>query len=136
MKFKLLFVILTILNLALNVFAIDTFMFNIRESLGLSEEQSITVVMTFLTKTLPFLALITVMTSIAYYYFSRKLNRLVLLKQHMIHYTQGNIESGLLLSFNSRSSVGSACRRVSCTSMSCMYSFYLLEFCTFSTVFN
>ncbi|HCK94291.1 MAG TPA: hypothetical protein DHW71_14950 [Gammaproteobacteria bacterium] len=72
MKFKLLFVILTILNLALNVFAIDTFMFNIRESLGLSEEQSITVVMTFLTKTLPFLALITVMTSIAYYLLFKK----------------------------------------------------------------
>lgn len=72
MKFKLLFVILTILNLALNVFAIDTFMFNIRESLGLSEEQSITVVMSFLTKTLPFLALITVMTSIAYYLLFKK----------------------------------------------------------------
>ncbi len=63
---------MTILNLALNVFAIDTFMFNIRESLGLSEEQSITVVMTFLTKTLPFLALITVMTSIAYYLLFKK----------------------------------------------------------------
>ena len=72
MKFKLLFVILTTSNLVLHVFAIDTFMFNIRESLGLSEEQSITVVMTFLTKTLPFLALITVMTSIAYYLLFKK----------------------------------------------------------------
>ena len=72
MKFKLLFVILTILNLALNVLAIDALMINIRESLGLSEEQSITVVMSFLTKTLPFLALITVMTSIAYYLLFKK----------------------------------------------------------------